>query len=71
MVNQIDHLIVNSRSYSNIIDVRSYRAACHSNHYLVRAKQRERIANTKKKSKEILTFKISTKLKKHVSNIEQ
>jgi endonuclease/exonuclease/phosphatase family metal-dependent hydrolase len=37
--NQIDHILVDSRRHSNVLDVRSFRAAdCDSGHYLVVAK---------------------------------
>jgi hypothetical protein len=43
--NQIDHILVDRRRHSNVLDVRSLRAAdCDSDHYLVVAKVRERLA---------------------------
>jgi hypothetical protein len=43
--NQIDHIIVDRRRHSNILDVRSYRAAdCDTDHYLVVTKVREQLA---------------------------
>jgi hypothetical protein len=43
--NQIDHILVDSRRHSNVLHVRSFRAAdCDSDHYLVVAKVRERLA---------------------------
>lgn len=61
-VNQIDHVIVNSRSYSSIVKVRSYRGAdCNSDHYLTRAELRERIVEAKEKSvAKNITFKNPT-----------
>jgi endonuclease/exonuclease/phosphatase family metal-dependent hydrolase len=42
--NQIDHILVERRRHSNVLDVRSFRAAdCDSDHYLVVAKVRERL----------------------------
>jgi hypothetical protein len=43
--NQIDHILMDRRRHSSILDVRSFRGAdCDSNHYLVVAKVRERLA---------------------------
>jgi phage pi2 protein 07 len=48
---QIDHILVDRRKHSNILDIRSYRAAdCDSDHYLVVAKVRERLAMNKQRS---------------------
>jgi hypothetical protein len=49
--NQIDHILVDRRRHSDVLDVRSFRAAdCDSDHYLVVAKVRERLAVSKEKS---------------------
>jgi hypothetical protein len=42
--NQIDHTLIDRGRYSNILDVRSFRAAdCDTDHYLVVTKVRERL----------------------------
>jgi hypothetical protein len=49
--NQIDHILVKRRRHSSVLDVRSFRAAgCETDHYLVVAKIRERIAVNKQGS---------------------
>jgi hypothetical protein len=43
--NQIDHRLIDRRWHSSILDIRSFRGAyCDTNHYLVVAKVRERLA---------------------------
>jgi hypothetical protein len=52
--NQIDHILVYRRRHSNVLDVRSFRAAdCDSDHYLVVAKFKERLAVNKQKSRRL------------------
>jgi hypothetical protein len=47
--NQIDHLLIDRRKHSSVLDVLSFRAAdCDTNHYLVVANIRERLAVNKK-----------------------
>jgi hypothetical protein len=49
--NQIDHILTDRRRHSTVLDVRSFRAAdCDTDHYLVVAKIRERIAVNKQGS---------------------
>ena len=46
--NQIDHVVVDARHATNILDVRSLRGAdCNSDHFLVRVKMRHRIKISK------------------------
>jgi hypothetical protein len=53
--NQIDHILVDRRRHSNVHDVRSYRALdCHTDHYLVVAKVRERLAVNKQRSADFI-----------------
>jgi hypothetical protein len=49
--NQIDHILVGRRRHSNVLDVQSFRVAdCDTDHYLVVAKVRERLAVNKQRS---------------------
>jgi hypothetical protein len=49
--NQIDHILVDRRRHSNVLDVRSFWAAdCDNDHYLVVAKVKERLAVNKQRS---------------------
>jgi hypothetical protein len=54
MHNQIEHILIDRRRHSSILDVRSFRGAdCDSEHYLVVAKIRERLAVSKRMVKEM------------------
>jgi hypothetical protein len=47
--NQIDHLLIDARHVSNVMDVRTFRGAnIHSDHYLLISKIRRRISNARK-----------------------
>jgi hypothetical protein len=52
--NQIDHILIDRRRHSRIFDVRSFRGAGYdSDHYLVVAKVRERLAVSKRMVKKM------------------
>jgi len=47
--NQIDHILVDRKWHSSILDARSFRGAdCNTDHYLLDAKPRERLTVSKK-----------------------
>ncbi|PNF25970.1 hypothetical protein B7P43_G06361 [Cryptotermes secundus] len=49
MFNQIDHILIDVRHYSHLMDVRSYRGAnTDSDHYLIISNIRRRISNARK-----------------------
>ena len=51
--NQIDHILIDRRRQSSILDVRNFRGAdCDTDHYLVVGKVRERLAVSKQGSTE-------------------
>jgi hypothetical protein len=54
--NQIDHVMIDSRHATDISDVRSFRGAeCNTDHFLVRATVKQRIAIGKKMKGEKIT----------------
>jgi hypothetical protein len=70
--NQIDHILVDRRRHSNVLDVRSFRAAdCDSDHYLVVAKVRERLAVNKQRSHKFDVERFNLKKLNDVESKEQ
>jgi hypothetical protein len=59
---QIDHILVDRRRHSNVLDVRSFRAAdCDSDHYLVVTKGRERLAVNTQRSQRFYMERFNVK----------
>jgi hypothetical protein len=53
--NQIDHILIDRRWHSSILDIRSCRGAdCDTDHYLVAVKVRERLAVSKQKHRSLM-----------------
>jgi hypothetical protein len=60
--NQIDHVLIDRRWHSSILDVRSFSGAdCDTDHYLVVAKVRERLAVIKQAAQKIDTERFNLK----------
>jgi hypothetical protein len=70
--NQIDHILVDRRRHSNALDVRSFRAAdCDSDHCLVVAKVKERLAVNKQRSQRFNMERFNLKKLNDVEGKEQ
>jgi endonuclease/exonuclease/phosphatase family metal-dependent hydrolase len=70
--NQIDHILVDRRRHSNILDVRSLRAAdCDSDHSLAVAKVRERLAVNKQRSQRFYMERFNLKKLNDVEGKQQ
>jgi hypothetical protein len=60
--NQIDHISVDRRRHSSVLDVRSFRGSdCDTDRYLVVAKVRERLAVSKRAARKIDTERFNVK----------
>jgi hypothetical protein len=65
--NQIDHIMIERRRHSSVLDVRSFRASdCDTDHYLVVAKIKERIAVNKEGSHKLQMERFNLKKLKEV-----
>jgi hypothetical protein len=70
--NQIDHILVDRRRHSTVLDVRSFRSAdCDSDNYLVVAKARERLAVNKQISRRFNIDRFNLKKLNDVEGKEQ
>jgi hypothetical protein len=66
--NQIDHILVDRRRHSSVLDVRSLIAAdCDSDHYLVVGKVRDRLAVNKQRSQR---FDMETFILKKLNDVD-
>jgi hypothetical protein len=70
--NRIDHILIDRQRHPNVLDVRSFRAAdCDSDHYLVVAKIRERLAVNKQRSHRFVMKRFNLKKLNDVECKEQ
>jgi hypothetical protein len=60
--NQIDHVLIDRRQHSSILDVRYFRGAdCDTDRYLVVGKMRERLAVNKRAAQKVGTERFNVK----------
>jgi hypothetical protein len=60
--NQIDHILLDRRRHSSTLDARSFRGAdSDTDHYLVVAKVRDRLAVSKRAAKKLETVRFNAK----------
>jgi hypothetical protein len=70
--NQIDHILVDRRRHSNVLDIQSLRAAdCDSDHYLVVAKVKERLVVDNQGSHRFYVERFNLKTLNEVEGKEQ
>jgi hypothetical protein len=70
--NQIDHILIDRRRQSSILDIRSFRAAdCDTDHYLVVANVRERLAVSKQTAQRVHLERFNLKKLNEVEGKEQ
>ncbi|PNF43544.1 hypothetical protein B7P43_G03931 [Cryptotermes secundus] len=70
--NQIEHVLRDRRRHSSVLDVRSFRAAdCDTDHYLVVAKVRERLAVSKQTTRRVHMESFNLKKLNEVEGKEQ
>jgi uncharacterized protein YeeX (DUF496 family) len=70
--NQVDSILIDRRRYSSILDVRSFRAAdCDTDHCLVGAKFRKRLAVSKQTTHSVHMERFKLKERKEVEGKEQ
>jgi hypothetical protein len=70
--NQIDHILIDRQRHSNVLDVRSFRAAdCETDYCLVVTKVRERLAVNKQRSQRFRMERFNLKYLNEVEGKEQ